>query len=119
MPGVGIEQTEDGFFILRRDAIEMKMTSEEFHSLKAQIDLWSDRIHAQFQARTGEAPAIVSHPIASAAGVWPDAIQENVLLTLTSTSGTKTVFSVPKLIAQDLVDALRRILDRMQSSPMA
>jgi hypothetical protein len=118
MPEIGIEQTDDGFFILRRDAIEMKLTSEEFHSLKAQINLWSDRIVAEFQARTGTATALVSHQMASA-GIWPDAIQENVLLTLTSTAGTQITFSLPKTVAQGLSQALPHVLDRMQSSPMA
>ena len=115
--GFGIEETDDGF-ILRRGELEIKMSKEEFFSLRTQLNLWTDRMLAQFQARTGEVSQIVSHPIATA-DVWPDAIQENVLLILTTPSRTQLVFSVPIPIAESLAGAIPLVLGRMQSAPSA
>jgi hypothetical protein len=74
MAGFGIEETNNGY-ILRRGAEEVRMSKEEFYSLRAQINLWTERKQSQFQARAGEVQQIVSHWIAWA-DVWPDAIQE-------------------------------------------
>jgi hypothetical protein len=78
MARFGIEETADGF-ILRRGDEEIRMSKEEFSSLKAQMNLWTERRLLEYQTRSGEVRQIVSHPIAWA-DVWPDAIQENVLL---------------------------------------
>jgi hypothetical protein len=114
--GFSFEEDDNGF-ILRRGDVEMRMSKEEFFSLKAQFNLWSERTLSQFQARTGEVKAIVSHSIAKVA-VWPDAIQENVLLTLTSTAGTQIIFSLPILVAEGLAVALPGVLARMHPSSM-
>ena len=76
MTGFGIEETADGFILRRGDS------KEEFFNLRAQMNLWTERRLLEYQARSGEVRQIVSHPIAWA-DVWPDAIQENVLLILT------------------------------------
>jgi hypothetical protein len=89
------------------------MTEAEFHSLKATINLWPERILAQFQETTGEVRPVMSHQIA-AADVWPDAMQ-HVLLILTSTSGMRITFSLPNQIAGGLAAALPVVLGRMQS----
>jgi hypothetical protein len=83
--GFGIEETDEGF-ILRYGEEEIRMSKEEFFSLRAQMNLWTDRILSQIRGGTGELQSLVSHPIAQAS-VWPDAIQENVLLTLTTRRG--------------------------------
>ena len=76
MTGFGIEETADSF-ILRRGDEETRMSKEEFFSLRAQMNLWTERRLLEYQVASGEVRQIVSHPIAWA-DVWPDAIQENV-----------------------------------------
>jgi hypothetical protein len=39
MTGFGIEETDDGF-ILRRGDEEIRMSKEEFFSLRSQMNLW-------------------------------------------------------------------------------
>jgi hypothetical protein len=117
MTGFGIEETADGFILRRGDEEMMRMSKEEFFSLRAQMNLWTERRLLEFQARSGEVRQIVSHPIAWA-DVWPDAIQENVLLILSLTE-TQVVFSLPIPIASGLVGALARVLSEMQPSPRA
>ena len=110
----GIRQTDDGPIVLRHDGDEIRMTEAEFHSLKATINLWPERILAQFQETTGEVRPVVSHQIATA-DVWPDAMQEHVLLILTSTSGMQIAFSLPSQVASSLAAALPVVLRRLQS----
>ena len=116
-PGFGIEETDQGF-ILRRGDEEIRMSREEFFSLRGQMNLWTDRILSQMRGRTGELQSLVSHPIAQV-GVWPDAIQENVLLTLTSVGETQVTFSLPIPVAHDLAVALPHALSLMQPSSRA
>jgi len=116
MTGFGIEETADSF-ILRRGDEEIRMSKEEFFSLRSQMNLWTERRLLEFQTRSGEMRQIVSHPIAWA-DVWPDAIQENVLLILTLVE-TQVVFALPIPIAGGLVGALERVLSLMQTGPRA
>jgi hypothetical protein len=116
MTGFGIEETVDSF-ILRRGDEDIRMSKEEFFSLRSQMNLWTERRSLEYRARSGEVRQIVSHPIAWA-DVWPDAIQENVLLILTLTE-TQVVFSLPIPIAGGLVGALERVLSLMQTGPRA
>ena len=109
----GIRQTDDGPIVLSHDGGEIRMTEAEFHSLKATINLWPERILAQFQETSGEVRPVVSHQIATA-DVWPDAMQEHVLLILT-TLGTQITFSLTNQIASSLSAALPVVLGRMQS----
>ena len=117
MAGFGIQETGDGF-ILRRGDEEIRMSKDEFFSLRAHLNLWTERMLSEFQARSGEVQQIVSHPIAEAV-VWPDAIQENVLLTLTAEAGAQVVYSLPIQIASGLAGGLTRVLSEMQPSPRA
>jgi len=110
--GFGIQETAEGF-TLRRGDEEIKLTVEEFYSLRADLNLWPERMIAEFQARGGEVNKIVSHQIAEA-GVWHDAIQANVLLTLTTAGGRAVTFSIPIPVASDLVGALHHVLMQMQ-----
>ena len=116
MTGFGIEETADSF-ILRRGDEETRMSKEEFFSLRAQMNLRTERRLLEYQVASGEVRQIVSHPIAWA-DVWPDAIQENVLLILTLTE-TQVVFSLPIPIAGGLVGALERVLSLIRSGPRA
>jgi hypothetical protein len=116
MTGFGIEETADSF-ILRRGDEEIRMSKEEFFSLRSQMNLWTERRLLEFQTRSGEMRQIASHPIAWA-DVWPDAIQENVLLILTLVE-TQVVFALPIPIASGLVGALERVLSLIQSGPRA
>ena len=115
--GFGIEESSEGF-ILRHGEVEMRMSKEEFFSLKIQMSFWTDRILSEFQARTGEVKSLVTYPIAQG-GVWMDAIQENVLLTLTTTGGTDVTFSLPIPLAKKLAEALPHVLSLIRPSPMA
>jgi hypothetical protein len=63
MTGFGIEETADSF-ILRRGDEEIRMSKEEFFSLRSQMNLWTERRSLEFQTRSGEMRQIVSHPIA-------------------------------------------------------
>jgi len=53
MTGFGIKETSDGF-ILRRGDEEIRMSKEEFFSLRSQMNLWTERRLLEFQARSGE-----------------------------------------------------------------
>jgi hypothetical protein len=88
--GFSIEETDDGLFILRHGEVEMRLTEQEPLGLKAKVNLWADCILSQYQARSGHVSSIACVLIAQAA-VWPDAIQENILLALTSPSGSREV----------------------------
>jgi hypothetical protein len=116
--GFSLEETADGLFILRHGEVEMRLTKEEFFGLKDQINFWTDRALSQFQTRTGEVRPIVSLPIAEVA-VWPDAIQENVLLTLTSPSGPQMTLSLPIPVARELSLALPHVLAHIHPSSTA
>ena len=112
MTGFGIEETADSF-ILRRGDEEIRMSKEVFFSLRSQMNLWTERSLLEYQARSGEVRQIIAW-----ADVWPDAIQENVLLILSLTE-TQVVFSLPIPIADGLVGALERVLSLMQTGPRA
>ena len=120
--GFGLTETDDGL-ILRHvssngETTEIKMSEQEFFSLKATIDLWKDRRMSEFQTRTGSAQPIVVHQVAQV-GIWPDAIQENVLLTFETPSGTTVTFSLPMPVAGTLSDALPALLAQMRpTNPM-
>lgn len=116
--GFSLEETEDDLFIFRHGEVEMRLTREQFFGLKDQINVWTDRTLSQFQTRTGEVRPIVSHAIAEVA-VWPDAIQENVLLTLTSPSGPTITFSLPIPVARELSVALPHVLTHIHPSSTA
>ena len=110
MSEFGIEETSEGF-ILRHGEDEMRMSKDEFFGFRAQLSLWSDH-PSQFQE------AKTTHPIAGV-DVWPDAIRENVLLTLTFVGGTQVTFSLPIPVARELAEALHSELYAMQPGSTA
>jgi hypothetical protein len=116
--GFSLEETDDDLFILRHGEVELRLTREQFLGFKDQLNIWTDRALSQFQTRTGAVMPIVSHPIAEAA-VSPDAIQQNVLLTLTSPSGPTITFSLPIRVARELSLALPHVLTHMRPSSTA
>jgi hypothetical protein len=113
-----IEETGDRLFILHHGEVEMRLTEQEFLGLKAKVNLWASRILSRYQARSGQVMTITCLPIAEAA-VWPDAIQENILLTLTSPFGPQETFSLPILVARELSLALPQVLEHIDPGSTA
>jgi hypothetical protein len=65
MTGFGIEETADGFILRRGDEEsdeETRMSKEEFFSLRAQMNLWTERRLLEYQVASGE----MRHPSISA-----------------------------------------------------
>jgi hypothetical protein len=118
--GFSFEESDDGYYILRHNeagkVIEIRMTPEEFDGLKATINLWQDRRLSGYRvAAAGEVRPIVVHPIAAAV-IWPDAVQENVLLTVVAPSGGQMILSVPLAVAADIAHALPDLLVQMRAA---
>jgi hypothetical protein len=113
-----LEETDNGLFILRHGEVEMRLTEQELLGLKAKVNLWASRILSQYQARSGQVMTIACLPIAEAA-VWPDAVQENILLTLASPFRAQETFSLPIPVARDLSEVLPLVLARIYPSSTA
>ena len=91
------------------------MTPEDLHGLKATIDLWTDRKMSSFQTTSGSVRPIVVYPVATA-GLWPDAVQENVLLTVEGPSSGRMTLSVPLSVAANIALELPGLLGRMREA---
>jgi hypothetical protein len=50
MTGFGIEETADGFILRRGGEEMMRMSKEEFFSLKSQMNLWTERRLLEYRA---------------------------------------------------------------------
>jgi hypothetical protein len=66
-------------------------------------------------AREGEARPIVVHPVAKA-GLWPDAVGENVLLTVEAPSSGQMTLSLPLPEAERMALALPELLAQMRAA---
>jgi hypothetical protein len=104
---------DSGDFIWRLDGAEPQLLG-----LKAKVNLWASRILSQYQARSGQVMTIACLPIAEAA-VWPDAVQENILLTLASPFRAQETFSLPIPVARVLSEVLPLVLARVHPSSTA
>lgn len=115
--GFSLEETDDGFTLRNKSAdgavSEIRMTPEELHGLKATIDLWTDRNMSSFQTASGSVRPIVVYPVARA-GLWPDAVQENVLLTVEGPSSGQMTLSVPLSVAANIALELPGLLAQMR-----
>jgi hypothetical protein len=117
--GFSLEETDDGFILRNKSAdrvvTEIKMRPEDLHGLKATIDLWTDRKMSSFQTTSGSVRPIVVYPVATA-GLWPDAVQENVLLTVEGPSSGRMTLSVPLSVAANIAFELPGLLARMREA---
>jgi hypothetical protein len=115
--GFSLDADDDGFILRQKDAngavTEIKMSAADLHGLKATIDLWSDRRMSQFQVGAGPVQPIVAHPVARVR-LMPDAVQENILLTVEAPSGEQMTLSFPLLVADriagDLIDLVAKMM---------
>ena len=117
--GLSFEESDDGFIIRRKSAdgavTEIKMTAEELYGFKGTIDHWSDRRMSTFQVASGSVQPIVVHVVAKA-GLWPDAVQENVLLTVEGPSSAQMTLSLPLSEAERMALELPELLAQMRAA---
>jgi hypothetical protein len=120
MPETPISPTfmerDDGLFVLQQEGAdgtvaEIKLTEAQLQGLKATIDLWPDRKMSSFQVGSASPRKVICHPV-DGVGVWPDAVQENVLLSIRTLSA-ETTFELPKSQGETLALALQHVLARM------
>jgi hypothetical protein len=114
--GFSFDRTDDGFVLRNKtdDGIvtEIKMPAEQVHALKAEIDLW---MMSTLQVASGEVQPIVAHCVARV-GVWPDALEENVVLIAQGPSGGQMNLSIPLPLADRLVVELSDLLAKMRTA---
>ena len=117
--GFSFEERDDGYILRHNVAgkvVEMRMSLEEFDRLKATIDLWKDRRLSTYRvAGEGEVRPIVVHAVAKA-GLWPDALGENVLLTVEGPSSGQMTLSLPLSVAERMALALPELLAQMRAA---
>ncbi len=120
--GLTFEEDSDGFILRRKTpdgaVATIKMSSEELHGLRAQISLWSDRTISRSQVESGSVQAIVAHPIAQVR-LLPDALQQNVLLTVAAASGEQMTLSFPLPVADCIAAELSPLLATMRTAQPA
>lgn len=110
-----IEQTDDGF-VIRYGEIDIKLTSGQIADLKSKLLSWTDLHESTFQSQSGTVHSIRAVPVREA-GVYPDAIGESLLVTLTGPSGAQSVFALSPDQAFRLSGALLYVLNQMRRGP--
>ncbi len=117
--GFSFDPTDDGFVLRNKtdDGIvtEIKVPAEQVQGLKAEIDLWSDRRLSALRVAFGAVQPIVVHWVGRA-GVWPDAVGENVLLMVQGVSGGNVNLSIPLNVADQLAVELAVLLAKMRKA---
>jgi len=116
-PGISFDETDDGFVLRHKDAsgkiVSIPINREEFFGLKTTISLWSDRMIQASRAVSGSVQAIVAHPVGRVRAL-PDALQENVLLTVEAPSGEQMTLSFPPAVADYVVEEVGRVRDALR-----
>jgi hypothetical protein len=117
--GVSLSQEGEGFVLRRKPpngrVSTMKLTQEEFLSLKGTIDLWSDRLLSQSPVASGSVSPIIVYPVAQVSA-RPDALQ-NVLLTVRGRSDEEMTLLFPPDVAQAAVAVISDVLSEI-SNPL-
>ena len=98
---------------LTDNVVVPRISEDEFPGLKATISLWMDRMIQASQAVSGSVQAVVAHPVARVRAL-PDALQENVLLTVEAPSGEQMTLSFPPAIADYIVSEVGRVRDELR-----
>ena len=99
--------------VLAVNVVVPRISEDEFPGLKATISLWMDRMIQASQAVSGSVQAVVAHPVARVRAL-PDALQENVLLTVEAPSGEQMTLSFPPAIADYIVSEVGRVRDELR-----
>ena len=116
--GFSFEETEEGFSLHQRTAegvTTITMSPEDLSGFKAAIALWSDRTMSKMQVGSGPVQPIVAHWVAQAR-LRPDAVQENVLLTVRTPSGGEMTFSFPLSVADCVAAELPALLEEIRAA---
>jgi hypothetical protein len=115
--GLTFDRDDEGFILRRKDndgsIATFRISEDEFPGLKATISLWMDRMIQASQAVSGSVQAVVAHPVARVRAL-PDALQENVLLTVEAPSGEQMTLSFPPAIADYIVSEVGRVRDELR-----
>src|SRR5262249_1098192 len=115
--GLSFDQDEEGFILRNKSAdgsvTAIKVSAQELFGLKAQISLWIDRRMSGFRVESGSVQPIVVYPVAQVR-LLPDAVQENVLLTVAAPSGEQMTLSFPLPVADRIAVELPDVLARMR-----
>ena len=114
--GLSLDQDDDGFVLRRREAADavtaIHFSEAEFWGLKDIISLWTDRILARRQTGSGAVQPVVAHPVAQVR-MLPDAVQENILLTVAAPSGEQMTLELPFHVAKYIADEIPNVLRDM------
>ena len=70
---------------------------------------------SQFQVAAGPVQPIVAHPVARVR-LMPDAVQENILLTVEAPSGEQMTLSFPSLVADRIAGDLIDLVAKMRAA---
>jgi hypothetical protein len=108
-PGLALDP-EDDQFLLRRTGPDgrtksLVLSNEDVLSLAQSAQLLRERILSKRNPAGGEYSAVYATPVVQI-GLAPDALGENVLLTLITPSGAQVTFELPPHIVDHLVERL-------------
>jgi hypothetical protein len=115
--GLSLDRDDESFVLRRKEAngdtTAINMSEEEFWGLKETIDLWTDRLMSARQVESGSAQ--VTHPVAQAR-LSPDAMQENVLLTVAAPTGEQMTLQFPQHVARYIAGEIPDLLRMMAAA---
>lgn len=116
-PGISFDETDNGFVLRHKSAdgevVSIPISRDEFFGLKTTISPWSDRMLQASRAASGSVQTIVAHPIVRVRAL-PDALQENVLLTVEAPSGEQMTLSFLPAVADYIVAEVGRVRDELR-----
>jgi hypothetical protein len=116
-PGLTLDPKGDDF-ILRHTAADGKtrslsLSDNDVLSLAQSAPVLRDRILAKRNPAGGGFSAVYATPVVQI-GLAPDALGENILLTMVAPSGAQVTFGLPRHIAQHLAERLPDHLAQVQ-----
>ena len=117
--GFSFDQNDEGFVLRSKQAdgtvTSIAMSAEDLAGFRTTVALWLDRRMSSALAASGSVRPIAVHRIAQVQ-VFPDALQQNVLLTVMAPSGEHMTLELPPLVAQHLADAIPALLAQMSAA---
>jgi hypothetical protein len=108
-PGLTLDPSGDNFILRRTTAngrtVGMTLSDGDVLTLAQSAPVFRDRILSKRNPAGGEYSAVYATPVVQI-GLAPDALRENVLLTLVAPSGAQVTFELPPHIVDHLVERL-------------
>jgi len=94
---------------------EVRLSEKQMMTLSQSAQAILSRIAARHNPRADEVSAVVTTPVVQI-GVQPDSLEEAVLLTLASSTGTQMTFALPPHIARLLAEHLPASIAEIDSA---